>query len=139
MGCWIIIKFFIQFRALRTFFSIIVVFFIGLSDHRVPIQLFEWKQIVDHLDEKPWRKKIPLTRKYYTIEKLLHWKLLAQRTPALKNYCKGKFNKFHLSRVHPLLTGLLLEGVAKEDELLETWQLAHEFKLFPIPGQDILK
>ena len=80
-----------------------------------------------------------IATEYSIIEKLLYRKLFPQKIPALKNCCTGKYTKFLLSGVHPLLTGLLLEGVAKEDELLETWQLAHEFKLFPIPGQDILK
>ena len=80
-----------------------------------------------------------IATEYSIIEKLLHRKLLPQKIPALKNYCRGKYNKFHLSRVHPLLTGLLLEGVAKEDELFKTWQLAHEFKLFPIPRYEIPK
>ena len=73
-----------------------------------------------------------------TVEELLHRiffeTLIDQKIPPLKDNSLGKSKELHLSCVHPLLTGLLLEGVAKEDELFETWQFAHEFKLFPIPG-----
>ena len=44
-----------------------------------------------------------------------------------------KMPDFYLSCVNAFLARILLKGIAKENKLLETWQLSHEFKLFPIP------
>ena len=98
LGCRVIIEFFIKFRALWTIFSIILVFFVRLSDHRVTVQLLQWQKVVDNLGL-----------------------CLFQR-----------FQKFYLSCVDAVLTGFLLKRVAKENELLKTWQLSHELKLLPI-------
>ena len=56
LGCRVIIEFFVKFRALRAIFSIILVFFVWLPDHRVTVQLFQWQKVVDNLGLCLFRK-----------------------------------------------------------------------------------